>query len=118
MNYTELKKIYKSVLKLNAQIETLRSVAESTTKNLSKAPAFGSGADKSQIVDEIVELSRERDGLMKIINEQKAILETTYEGNCIILHLFSGYSYDKIAKKIKGNNTSESIRKMCQRFIW
>lgn len=118
MNYKELKEKNKERLALQAKIETLRSVAESTTKNFSKAPSRSSAKQKSENIDELIILSEEYDELNKFIEQQKKILLTTYEGNCIYQHLFCGRSWRLIAQRIGNKRSKDAIRKMCHNFSW
>ena len=42
----------------------------------------------------------------------------TLEGSCLYLRLCKNLSWQQIAMRIGGNNTKDSVRKMCSRFKW
>lgn len=118
MNYRDLKAKNKEYLELSARIEALRTVAEKTTRGFSQAPARSSGSGKAEVIDEIVFLTSELDELTIYLDAQKEKLKSSYEGNCIILHVFGKYSWRKIAQRVGGGVSEDVIRKMCCKFKW
>lgn len=117
MTFKELKEKNKKLLLLGAQIEVARSVAEISPTGFSMAPAHGSGNCKES-KDELVTLENEYEELKKFLKEQKRILNQTYVGSCIVLHIFGHLSWKKVAQRVGGGNSKDTIRMMCHKYEW
>lgn len=116
MNYAELKMKCEHLKKLNVKVKVLESIAEKTTKPLLEVP-ISSGENNNNVVDSLADLKSKRDNLVAFLREQEAILNNSYVGNGIVLHLFYGYTWRMVATELGGNN-EDSIQKMCRRFHW
>lgn len=66
----------------------------------------------------VIKLKRYYEELQKCLDKQQKKLFETYEGNCIILHLFCGYTWQKISRRIGNGLSKDAIRHRCKNLEW
>ena len=121
MTAGEIKQINKEIARLRSKIIRLESGAFKITPTLSEAPAFGGGiSDKvGNSVAEISDIKREIQNLEILRNSAlNRLSRDIFEENCLFMRLSLHYSWRKISMQVGGNNTPDSIRKMCSRYKW
>ena len=120
MTAREIKHINKEISRLRAKVSRLESEAYNVTPKLSDAPGGGGVSDKiGNVVTQITDIQREIQELEIIRNsELNRLSKDKLEENCLFMRLSLHYSWTKIANKVGGNNTSDSIRMMCERYFW
>ena len=121
MTAREIKQINKEIVKLRSKITRLESEAFKITPTLSELPSNGNNvSDKvGNSVAEITDIKREIQNLEILRNSAlNRLSREKFEENCLFMRLSLHYSWRKIAMQIGGNNTPDSIRKMCERYSW
>lgn len=121
MTAREIKQINKDISRLKAKMMRIESEAFKTTATLSEAPASSNSvSDKvGNSVAEISDIKREIQNLEILRNSAlNRLSREKFEENCLFMRLSLHYSWRKIALQVGGNNTPDSIRKMCSRYKW
>lgn len=120
MTIKEIKRINKEIARLQSKIARLQGEAVKITPNLSDEPRAGSVSDK--IGNAVTQIADAQQRIQELRAERNAAYERlsrdVFEENCIVMRLFLHYSWTKIALLIGGDNTADSIRKMCERYSW
>ena len=120
MTIKEIKKINKEIARLQSKIARLQGEAVKITPSLSDEPRAGSVCDK--IGNAVTQIADAQQRIQELRAERNAAYERlsrdVFEENCIVMRLFLHYSWTKIALLIGGDNTADSIRKMCERYSW
>lgn len=120
MTIKEIKKINKEIARLQSKIARLQGEAVKITPSLSDEPRTGNVSDK--IGNAVTQIADAQQRIQELRAERNAAYERlsrdVFEENCIVMRLFLHYSWTKIALLIGGDNTADSIRKMCERYSW
>lgn len=120
-----LRHIDEEIEEMQHRIIALRCQAESTTATLSDMPRGSGTSDKvGRIATEIADLLSlyEEDVLKqtelrhKLHNYVREINDS-YIRRIICLHFIDGYSWQCVANRIGGGNTSSSVRMAAKRYI-
>lgn len=120
MTAKEIKRINKEIARLRSKVLRLEAEATKTTTNLSFTPTVSGTSDKvGNAVSQIVNIQREIQNL-EILRDSalNRLSREIFEENCLFMRLSLHYSWTKIAMEVKGNNTADSIRVMCNRYSW
>lgn len=120
MTAKEIKNINKEISRLKAKVIRLESEAVNITAKMSDTPVVGSANDKiGNAVAEITDIQREIQNLEILRNSAlNRLSRDIFEENCLFMRLSLHYSWTKIAVQVGGNNTVDSIKKMCYRYHW
>lgn len=119
MTYFDLKSLRKEIDTQKLKVQEVREEAYKTTPPVSGTQ--GSGATPDKLGAKVCRIDEEE-------NKQKA-LEIELEQEfykipdqhiriAITCKLKYGWSWNKIAMAIGGNNTGDGVRKMCTRYSW
>lgn len=116
----KIKHINKEISRLKAKVIRLESEATNTSPKLSDSPGGGNVSDKiGNAVTQITDIQREIQNLEILRNSAlNRLSRDIFEENCLFMRLSLHYSWNKIAMQVGGNNTVDSIKKMCYRYHW
>ncbi|MCD8026929.1 MAG: hypothetical protein LUF33_08450 [Clostridiales bacterium] len=123
MTYREIKAMDRKIRELSAYCEVLNARLHDITPKISDMPSSGSSSDKPDRIGYYVAQKAAAEEKIKAIREQREkeiarLPQQSCVADCIRLRLKHGYSWNKIAMRIGGNNSSDSVRMMCLRFSW
>lgn len=128
MTKKELSQLYflrKEICTKQKQIEKLEALATSCTSKFSDMPHSTEKSDKigkigTKIADLKNKLEKNLQNRVKIESEISDFIENVEDVivRMILIHrCINCYSWGKIANKIGGNNTSDGLRKIYERFL-
>lgn len=120
MTSKEIKDINREITRLKAKIARIAAEADNTSPKLSDLPSAGQISDKvGNAVVQIADIQREIQNLEIRRNAAlNSLSRDDFVENCLFMHLSLRYSWAKILTKVGGNNTIDSIKKMCYRHHW
>lgn len=120
MTAKEIKDINREITRLKAKIARIAAEADNTSPKLSDLPSAGQISDKvGNAVVQIADIQREIQNLEIRRNAAlNSLSRDDFVENCLFMHLSLRYSWAKILTKVGGNNTIDSIKKMCYRHHW
>lgn len=120
MTAKEIKEINREISRLRAKIVRISAEADNTSPKLSDLPSAGQTSDKvGNAVVQIADIQREIQNLEIRRNAAlNSLSRDDFVENCLFMHLSLRYSWAKILTKVGGNNTTDSIKKMCYRHHW
>lgn len=120
MNVKEIKLINKEIARLKAKVVRLENEATDTSVKMSDISFSGTTSDKvGNAVTQIADIQREIQNLEILRNSAlNRLSRDVFEENCLFMRLSLHYSWTKIATQVGGNNTVDSIKKMCYRYHW
>lgn len=98
----------------------IQAEADNTSPKLSDLPSAGQTSDKvGNAVVQIADIQRDIQNLETLRNTAlNRLSRDDFIENCLFLRLSLHYSWAKILTKVGGNNTIDSIKKMCYRHHW
>ena len=98
----------------------IESEAHNISPNISGMPGSNQTSDKvGNAVAQVADIQREIQNLEILRNSAlNRLSRDIFEENCLFMRLSLHYSWAKIAVKIGGGNTVDSIKKMCYRYHW
>lgn len=116
---------------LNREIERdkmrlaeLEAAATSVTPKITGLPHIGSVSNKTAIAAEIADLRTIIDARVRMcvamynrINRYIATIDDSLMRQIITLRYIEGLPWHQVAAHIGGNNTADSVKKMCYRFL-
>lgn len=118
---SKLRWINKRIEGLRERILIVESKAEKTTTLFSKVPTGGA---KFDIKDNLIDLKSELEQMLKeCVTEQKRLEEYIHSvedvqiQNIMTYRFVNGFSWQKVAFKIGGGNTADSVRKRVVRYL-
>lgn len=116
----DIKNINKDISKLRSKIARLEGEATNTSPNISGMPVANSTSDKvGDAVTQIVDTQKQIQNLEILRNSAlNRLSRDVMEENCIFMRFSLNYSWTRIAMECGGNNTADSVRKMCDRYKW
>ena len=120
MTAKEIKEINREISRLRAKIVRISAESDNTSPKLSDLPSAGQTSDKvGNAVVQIADIQREIQNLEIRRNAAlNSLSRDDFVENCLFMHLSLRYSWAKILTKVGGNNTIDSIKKMCYRHHW
>lgn len=120
MTAKEIKEINREISRLRAKMARISAEADNISPKLSDLPGRGGTSDKlGNAVAQIADIQREIQNLEILRNSAlNRLSRDDFVENCLFMHLSLRYSWAKILTKIGGNNTIDSIKKMCYRHRW
>lgn len=120
MTAKEIKDINREITRLKAKIARIAAEADNTSPKLSDLPSAGQTPDKvGNAVVQIADIQRDIQDLETLRNTAlNRLSRDDFIENCLFMHLSLHYSWAKILTKVGGNNTIDSIKKMCYRHHW
>lgn len=120
MTAKEIKEINREISRLRAKIVCISAEADNTSPKLSDLPSAGQTSDKvGNAVVQIADIQREIQNLeIRRNSALNHLSRDDFVENCLFMHLSLRYSWAKILTKVGGNNTIDSIKKMCYRHHW
>lgn len=120
MTAKEIKDINREITRLKAKIARIAAEADNTSPKLSDLPSAGQTSDKvGNAVVQIADIQRDIQNLEIRRNAAlNSLSRDDFVENCLFMHLSLRYSWAKILTKVGGNNTIDSIKKMCYRHHW
>lgn len=120
MTAKEIKEINREISRLRAKMARISAEADNISPKLSDLPSAGQTSDKvGNAVVQIADIQREIQNLEIRRNAAlNSLSRDDFVENCLFMHLSLRYSWAKILTKIGGNNTIDSIKKMCYRHRW
>lgn len=120
MTVKDIRSINKELSKLRAKKARLEGEITGGSPNLTGMPGGTSEHDKvGKAVAQIVDTQREIQELENLLNSVlNKLSRDKWEENCIFMRFSLGYSWTKIAMICGGKNTSDGVRKMCDRYEW
>lgn len=119
MNYFDLKNKQKQIELQRINIRQLREKAVSVTQTLNDMPHGSGGKDKLGIAISQIDEQENRLKLLELeFEENLCSIPNNYIRKLIVCKLKYRWSWTKIAITLGGNNTSDSVRKMCTRYNW
>lgn len=120
MTVKELRRIKKRINFLYSKAAALDGERFKITQTLSFTSGSGGESDKiGALTAEISALHHEAHELEDVYeNALSRLSRDIFEENCLYMHYVLEYSWTKIALKVGGNNSADSIKKMCYRHSW
>lgn len=120
-----LRHIDEEIEEMRNRIMALRCQAESTTAPFNDMPKGSGVSDKvGRIAAEIADLlTIYEDDLLRQIETLKELqaytkgISDSYIRRIISLHFVDGYSWQQVANRIGGGNTSSSVRMAAKRYV-
>lgn len=120
MTAKEIKDINREISRLRAKMARIQAEADNTSPKLSDLPSTGQTSDKvGNAVVQIADIQRDIQDLeIRRNSALNGLSRDDFVENCLFMHLGLKYSWAKILTKVGGNNTIDSIKKMCYRHHW
>lgn len=127
MTKKELKQIRylkREIADLDREIRVLEGKATSTTQTITGMPFTNTGSDKTSIGADIadlrIELKNQKQRLNREYSRLKAYIysiDDSYIRQILKYRFIKGWSWARVAYKMGGNNTEDSVRMACDRYI-
>mgnify|MGYP002726051582 FL=1 len=121
MTAREIKDINREISRLRAKMARIRAEADNTAVTLGEriVPSGQTSDRVGKAVAQIADIQRDIQNLeIRRNSALNSLSRDDFVENCLFMHLGLKYSWAKILTKVGGNNTIDSIKKMCYRHRW
>lgn len=119
MTYYELKNIKKKIDTQKLKVAAARDKAVSISSATDGSPHGCCGSDRvGMSVGQIITEEEKLNSLYTQLTEGIKSVPDEYIKTIIHCKLVKGWSWTRIAQEIGGNNTGNTIRMQCVRFLW
>lgn len=121
MTYFDLKELCKKIDTQKLKVQEVKEQAYKTTSTVSETQGSGTAQDKDKLGAQVCRIDEEeikQKALELELEQAFCKIPNEHIRNAIICKLKYGWSWNKIAMALGGNNTDDSVRKMCTRYSW
>lgn len=119
MNYFDCKRLKRMIDKQRLEVAELRESAVSISTGADGMPKQSvSGSKTERMVEQLAVEEARLIHLEKRLYQAIMSIPDEYIRRMIRLKVCKNYSWNWIAQKLGGNNTGDSIRKLCVRYHW
>ena len=117
----EIKDINREISRLRAKMARIQAEADNTAVTLGER-IVPSGQTSDRVGNAVVQIADIQRDIQNLEIRRNSALNSLsrddFVENCLFMHLGLKYSWAKILTKVGGNNTIDSIKKMCYRHRW